>query len=1034
LHFLSAFYIKFLSEPMKKILLPRFAWVFPAGLILLLGLLSAFAPARYSPLFFFRHLLDNEQRETKNALAGLKVADDLQAGLFAAEPMMLNPTNLDIDARGRVWICEGYNYRNELNPGNPYHKKGDCIRILEDTDGDGKADKSKVFYQGEDVNAALGIAVLGNKVIVSCSPNVFLFTDENGDDVADKKEILFTGLGGVQHDHAVHAFSFGPDGKLYFNFGNAGEQILDKNKKPLTDDLGRTINGTGKPYRQGMVFRCNPDGSNVEILGHNFRNNYEVAVDAFGTMWQSDNDDDGNKGVRINYVMEYGNYGYTDEMTGAGWQARRTNMEPEIPRRHWHLNDPGTIPNLLQTGAGSPTGMVVYEGNLLPERFRNQMIHCDAGPNIVRAYPVQRDGAGYKATIENLIDGSEGDKWFRPSDVGVAPDGSLFVSDWYDPGVGGHQMGDTLRGRVYRISPKGVDAYKNPTFNFETATGCIAALQNPNLSVRYLAWTKLNAMQGKAEKELLKLWKSDNPRMRARALWLLGNIKGKEEKYVNQAVQDKDPDIRITGIRLARQLKSDPMPVLRQVIRDPSAQVRREAAIALRHNTSPEAARLWATLANQHDGKDRWYLEALGVAADNQWDRFYEAWRKQVENQNFTVAQKDIIWRSRSKKSLSDLGELVLASNRTDQLRYFRAFDFQADAAKTDVLLGILEKNKQSDVAMLVFRHLEPESAKQSPQFREALPGVLAKLKGTPDYLDFVQRYGLKEEIRQVTALAISIPDSSLGEEAARLVYDLKGIDLIKTAFNDPDKNKALAAISVFGKVEKPEIKQMLQAIYENPKSDLDVRKTAIQRYGWGWDSETKLLELVKAGKYPKELESTLAAFYATVWRGSLRTEASKYLKVSTIDGKTLPPVAELVKLTGNPEQGRQIAATYCYTCHQMQGKGAAFGPGLSEIGDKYGKEGLYTAILYPDAGISFGYEGNIFKLRDGSESQGIIASKTENEILLKLPGGSVQKLNRKDVISQEAMHSSLMPVFPLAQNDMVDLVEYLNGLKKVGK
>jgi hypothetical protein len=103
------------------------------------------------------------------------------------------------------------------------------------------------------------------------------------------------------------------------------------------------------------------------VLGHNFRNNYEAAIDSYGTIWQSDNDDDGNMGTRINYVMEFGNYGYTNEMTGAGWQARRTGMELEIPKRHWHQNDPGSIPNLLFTGAGSPAGMIVYEGSLLPE-------------------------------------------------------------------------------------------------------------------------------------------------------------------------------------------------------------------------------------------------------------------------------------------------------------------------------------------------------------------------------------------------------------------------------------------------------------------------------------------------------------------------------------------------------------------------------------------------------------------------------------------------------------------------------------------
>jgi glucose/arabinose dehydrogenase len=110
-------------------------------------------------------------------------------------------------------------------------------------------------------------------VIVSCSPNVFVFTDENGDGKADRKDTLFTGISGHQHDHAVHAFNFGPDGKLYFNFGNAGQSIRDKNVKEIRDMAGNIVNNSGHPYRQGMVFRCNPDGSEFEVLGNNFRNN-----------------------------------------------------------------------------------------------------------------------------------------------------------------------------------------------------------------------------------------------------------------------------------------------------------------------------------------------------------------------------------------------------------------------------------------------------------------------------------------------------------------------------------------------------------------------------------------------------------------------------------------------------------------------------------------------------------------------------------------------------------------------------------------
>jgi putative membrane-bound dehydrogenase-like protein len=503
--------------------------------------------------------------------------------------------------------------------------------ILEDMNADGKMDTAKVFYQGPEINAPLGVCVLGNKVIISQSPNVWVFYDDNNDDKADRKEILFQGISGEQHDHGVHAFTFGADGKFYFNFGNEGKQLKDKNGKLVLDQDGDEINN--KKYKQGMVFRCDPDGSHVECLAQNFRNPYEVAVDSYGSLWQSDNDDDGNRSTRINYVMEYGNYGFTDEMTGAGWRARRTNIEDSIPFRHWHLNDPGTMPNLLQTYAGSPAGMVVYEGSLLPQEFYGQMIHCDPGNNVVRSYPVQKNGAGYTADTFNIIKG-EKDQWFRPADVCVAPDGSLIVADWYDPGVGGHAAGDQTRGRIYRVAPPG----KNYAINkedYNSPQGAVKALQNPNLSVRYRAWTALQQMGNTAKPELEKLWKSSDAdaRMRARAFWVLVKMPDSNaNQYIQQAIQDSNPDLRITGLRAARQQNANIVDVISKLINDKDPQVRRECALALHHNKAPEAAALWTTLAKQYDGKDRWYLEALGIGADKQWDKFFAVYKEEIKD------------------------------------------------------------------------------------------------------------------------------------------------------------------------------------------------------------------------------------------------------------------------------------------------------------------------------------------------------------------------------------------------------------------
>ena len=475
--------------------------------------------------------------------------------------------------------------------------------------------------------------------------------------------------------------------------------VRDVPAKPVIDLDGNEVNSRGKPYRMGMVFRCNVDGSEVETLAWNFRNNYEVAVDSFGTLWQSDNDDDGNRGVRINYVMEYGNYGFSDEMTGAGWsegwQKAKGKGAPEDQKVafEWHQYDPGVVPNLLNTGAGSPTGIILYEGSLLPEPFRGQIIHCDAGPQIVRSYTLQPDGAGYKADIKNIL--TTTDTWFRPSDVCVAPDGSIYVADWNDSGVGGHYMADqqlaAMTGRIYRVAPTG-NKPSVPKLNLSNARGCVEALQSPNLSTRYLAWSRLHALDAKAESDLRKLWGGNDPRMRARALQLLARIQGKANEYIGAALKDSNPDIRICGLRIARELKLDATPFVKTLAQDSSPQVRRDCAIALRHNHSPEAPKLWATLASQHDGNDRWYLEALGIGADKQWDVFLDAWLAQVGDKWNTPAGRDIVWRSRAKKTAGLLVKIISDKNcsATDRDHYFRSFDFLSGPEKDAALVELL--------------------------------------------------------------------------------------------------------------------------------------------------------------------------------------------------------------------------------------------------------------------------------------------------------------------------------------------------------
>lgn len=981
-------------------------------------------------------LTELEKRLPENALQGIEAAEGLSMMLVASEPMIINPTNIDVDERGRIWVTEAYNYRPAINE-NPTKPQGDRIVILEDQNGDGKADTAKVFYQGPELNAPIGIAVLGNRVIVSQSPYVWNFYDDNGDDVADRKEILFQGIEGEQHDHGVHAFTFGPDGKLYFNFGNNGKTLKDKNGNTVLDQDGDEIGP--KKYKQGMVFRCNPDGSDVECLGHNFRNPYEVAVDSYGSLWQSDNDDDGNKATRINYVMPYGNFGYTSELTGAGWRSYRANIEDSIPLRHWHQNDPGSIPNLLQTGAGSPTGLLVYEGNLLPKKFQGQLIHCDAGPNVVRSYQIRQDGAGYTATINNMFNGRI-DQWFRPADVCVAPDGSLIIADWYDPGVGGHQAGDQARGRIYRAASLSSSRYKIPQYDYNTVSGSIAALRNPNLAVRHKAFTQLQQYGAKAVGPLEKMWATDkDPIMCARALWILvkTNPSG-ADRYIKEAAQNKNPAIRALSVRVALQHKKDIIPLLHQLKNDPDPQVRRECAIALRHHPAPEAPSIWSSLAMQHDGKDRWYLEALGIGADGQWDRYFDSYLTLIGNPTKNISGRDLVWRARTEKAVPYLAALVSESGQSanERLRYLRAFDFNQGHIATTYLLKILELHpKDTAFNKYVFYAIDKEALARSSVAANLLRGVLASLYGSQEYIDLVSKYAIKSESNNLLEMCIKEKDNDLGKNAVQLIIAFEQTPLFQNLLKGSDTSRSHALIVALSRAGNKASVDLLQQMITSSKYANYSRQLAARSLGKSGEGEKRVIALLEEKKAPQEFIPDLVSSVSGSWRQSVKEKAASYLVGNkTATAPKVPTLQEMNALKTDRTKGEIVYANLCATCHRANGTGYDFGPALDEIGSKYGKEGLLKAIVYPSDGISFGYEGWLVRMHDGSETAGIIASRTESEIELKLPGGGMQKISSDNMRSLRQMKSSMMPEglhTSMTNQEFADLLDYLQNLKR---
>ena len=970
------------------------------------------------------------------SLDSLDVADGLQATLVAQAPTITNPTNIDVDSRGRIWLLEGFNYR-KFKP-KPLRAAGDRIVILEDTTGDGVADKSTVFYQGTDIDAAMGIAVLGNRVIVSAYTKIFVFTDTNGDDKPDRKEVLFTGGGPSDHDHSTHAFVFGPDGRLYFNGGNETRSIMDAAGNVIVDRAGNRVEAKLNPYQEGMSFRLEPDATKFEVLAYNFRNPYELALDSYGTVWQSDNDDDGNRSTRLNYVMEGGNFGYRDEMTGAGWSARRTNMEAEIPRRHWHSGDPGSVPNVRINGAGSPSGMTVYEGTLLPKQYQGTIIHADPGPNEVRAFAISADGAGYSAERLPLVT-TRTDKMFRPVDVAVAPDGSLFVADWYDAGVGGHNMSDQTQGRIIRIAPPGA-RYTIPKLDLSSPAGAASALRSPNLATRQLAYEKLASYGRRAESVLAAMYRGSVPHERARALWLLARIPGRGTRYLADASRDADPNIRITALRATRRVDGDVIAMAERLVRDPSPAVRREVAIALRHNESRRAGELWAGLAQQYDGHDRWYLEALGVSADRQWDRYFGAWLDRVGDDWNTPAGRDIVWRARAARALPLLEQLASDQSTpvTDRLRYFRALDFHPAEARQKSLLALLATpaGASAELTPVILSQLDAKVVGGDLAVQAALQRTLTGMRGTTQWVDLVERYNVRTEIDELVRLALAKPNETMGSEAARLALAWGATPKFAAIVRGTDDVASRRALTVLGRNFTPAVDTLMTAVALDSTRALDLRRTAVQSIGTGYNGWIRLISLAREKKLPKQLEPAAGAALFAAWP-EIRDSAAKYITpppATTLDGKTLPPLTTLAARTGDATAGRTVFERSCTACHVVGTTGTDFGPALTEIGDKLPKSGLYLAILDPSAGIGFGYEGWTIRTRDGQQLVGMIASETDDEVVMKLVGGIQRRVPKSTIVDRKRMETSLMPQGlerTMSEADLVHLVEYLSTLRR---
>jgi putative membrane-bound dehydrogenase-like protein len=1037
---------------------------------------------RLSPFVTFVILLTvvvRAQQGAQQSLAAYKAAPGLELKLWASEPMVANPTNLTVDERGRVWVVEGVNYRRTQRKLPDPRPEGDRIVILEDTDQNGQADKVKVFDQNPQIRVPLGIAVLGDKVYVSQAPDLIVYTKDANDAIV-KREVLLTGFGGVDHDHGLHAVVFGPDGKLYFNQGNTGFDVTDRSGKHLQTQ-GTGANTRPEPgFYEGAVLRMNADGTNLEVLGQNFRNPYEVAVDSFGNVFQTDNDDDGNAWVRLLYNLEGGNYGYRGPLNKTWLEDHGT---------HWHTEVPGVAPVLYRIGAGSPCGLMVYEGTLLPAKYRGQLFHADAGRRTVAMFPLTVDGAGFTARSEDVINGGD-DTWSRPTDAATAPDGAVFVADWYDPGVGGHNMGDAegSRGRIYRVAPAG-NKPQVPKLDLSSPAGLTAAFGSGNQSTNYVAHAAITAQGQGAVTWLQGLWRGNNPTLKARALWILGGLGDVGTAAVQDALRDTDPAFRVLGLRVARLHGANMLAISKPLLRDPSPQVRREVALMLRDpdpalmlppylskpqvHPSEEWLDEMVTLASQYDGKDRWYLEALDIAARGREDALYAALKSRNAGKP-SAAFTQLVWGLHPKAALPDLIETLSRASLPVEQRA-AALDTIGSMEGPDAARALeTYLSAPSNPAPLTERAFALYShqlfslwtdARKSP----GLPAVLRQALATPatqtaavavaDALEDPQYLPDLLNLAKAESANMEARAAALDAIAAR--HDPKFLADFEALAESGSVPLRVAAVKAVSNLGQPDMEPWARKVVLSDAPN-EVRAEALRLLAKSVNGLNAILDLAEKRSLPAELQTLARTLtnYASpppvVRRGAaqspvtmrvsrttmptdpayvaIRERAAKILPLPA--AKPIPTALELdFNYAGKAADGRKVfdGEAGCAACHNLGSGKKKLGPDLSAIGAKYGKQAMLDNIISPSDAIGPEYITTTFTLKSGDRVQGLISEETADRIVVETGADQTQRLRPGDVATKQQVRVSLMPeglLSNLSLQQVADLLEFLSTLK----
>ncbi len=976
-----------------------------------------------TPVQAQRELKDIPDPDPELERKTFQVAPGFEVNLFAADPLLAKPIQMNFDAAGRLWVATSEVYP-QIKPGQ---KANDKILVISDTRGVGKADKMSVFADG--LLIPTGIAPGDGGVYVANSTELLHLRDTDGDGKADSTRIVLSGFGTEDTHHILHSFQWGPEGFLYFN------QSIYIHSHLETPFGVRRLGGGG-------VWQFRPDNMKLEVLARGFVNPWGFQIDPWGQSFVTD----GAGGEGINYLMPGASYAAT----------------------------PGASRILAGLNPGSPKdcGLEIISGRNFPDDWQGDLITNDFRGHRVCRFKLSRDGSAYASQeMTELIRSTH--PAFRPVDVKMGPDGALYIVDWYNPIIQHGEVDfrdprrDHTHGRIWRVTAKNRPLVPSPHLLTAGPAELLEDLKAPE------TWTRTHAKRVMLEKHrsvmepLLDKWLVSlapaDPNVehhRLEAAWTYQTLGKTRPELLRTLLQAHDSRIRAAAIRILafwQPEMPDALALLRHAIQDSEPQVRLEAVRTLSASKAPEA--ILVALQSLDKPVDKYLDYALYTAVRDLEPHWFGPFRagkldfgEKVGHLQFALgamASADAVMPllkqlrngAIAEKQAATMWALVAKFGKPEDLRaVFDRLSQQPPLTPSDqlVMLDALESTARQhgvrptgDLKALVKLMQDPEEAVRCRALR--LSG-LWKLETTRTELNASARKettGPSERSAAMAGLASLGGEASVRDldEMARSAKPAIARTQAAIALSSINVDKAAASVAAIFAQSSPDQNpaELIQAILQQkqgPKALAREMATATLPA----DVAKLALRTVRAsGRETKEL---IAALNKAGKLGAKRPAPNP---------TELAHLVAEVRSRGDAHRGESVfrrKELTCFKCHAIGGAGGQVGPDLSSIGASAPVDYLIESLLVPNKAVKENYHSWVISTKDGSFFTGIKARESNTELVLR-DAEDREIAIPLSKIEDRAIAPSLMPeglTDGLTEGEFLDLVRFLSEMGKVGQ